>query len=94
MNNYRQVSPDLPQELDQAGQLVDRAIKHMLDHGLNPIAAASSLLGGALGVLARSHTDDEIVAILERAVANVRAGSLAQSRTDVSGGSNGRSGDA
>ncbi len=89
MTDRRQDRPELPEELDQAGQVVDRAIKHMLEQGLSPIATASSLLGGALGVLARSHTDDEIVAILERAVANVRAGGLAQSRADMPGGPNG-----
>lgn len=81
----RRETPPLPDELNQAGVVVDRAVSHMIKHGISPISAASSLLGGALGVLSRSHSDEEIVAILNRAIDNVRRGGLEETRRQLGG---------
>ena len=44
-----------PEDLSHAGSVVDKAIEYMLDQKIAPISVASALLGGALGMLARSH---------------------------------------
>ncbi|MEX2643149.1 MAG: hypothetical protein WD270_06825 [Acetobacterales bacterium] len=82
----RQEHPPLPDELHQAGTVVDRAVAHMIKNGITPIAAASALLGGALGVLSRSHSDAQIVRILESAIDNVRRGGLDETRRQLGGG--------
>jgi len=65
-----------PADLSHAGAVVDRAIEHMAGKHLDPIAIASALLGGALGVLAHSMDDAAIVKVLENALASVRSGEL------------------
>lgn len=65
-----------PPDLSHAGAVVDKAIEYMLGQRLAPIAVASALLGGSLGLLARSMSDASIVQVLENAVASVRSGEL------------------
>ncbi len=65
-----------PADLSHAGSVVDKAIEHMAGQNISPIAIASALLGGAMGVLARSLDDASIVNILTNAIASVRAGEL------------------
>ena len=65
-----------PAELSHAGAVVDKAIEYMLGQKLSPIAVASALLGGSLGLLARSMGDDSIVQVLENAMSGVRSGEL------------------
>ena len=45
-------------ELNQAGAVIDKAIAFLLDKKLPPVAVASALLGGALGLLAREMSDE------------------------------------
>jgi len=63
-------------ELSHAGAVVDKAIEYMVGQRLAPLTIASALLGGALGLLARTLDDEGIVQVLNRAVASVRAGDL------------------
>lgn len=65
-----------PPDLSHAGAVVDKAIEYMLGQDLPPIAVASALLGGSLGLLARSMGDAAIIGVLERATASVRSGEL------------------
>lgn len=65
-----------PAELSHAGAVVDKAIEYMLGQNLPPIAVASALLGGSLGLLARSMGDESIVQVLENAMRSVRSGEL------------------
>ncbi len=65
-----------PPDLSHAGAVVDKAIEYMLGQKLEPIAVASALLGGSLGLLARSLADESIVQVLENAVASVKSGEL------------------
>ncbi len=65
-----------PPDLSHAGAVVDKAIEYMLGQNLAPIAVASALLGGSLGLLARTMEDDSIVHVLENAVQSVRSGEL------------------
>ncbi len=67
---------DPPPDLSHAGAVVDKAIEYMLGQNLAPIAVASALLGGSLGLLARSMGDESIVEVLHSAIASVRSGEL------------------
>jgi hypothetical protein len=65
-----------PQDLGYAGSVVDKAIEYMTGQNISSIAIASALLGGALGMLARSVAEDAIIGILNNAIASVRNGEL------------------
>lgn len=65
-----------PADLSHAGAVVDKAIEYMVGQNIGSVAIASALLGGALGLLARSVTDEAVVGILNNAIASVRAGEL------------------
>jgi len=65
-----------PANLSHAGAIVDKAIEYMTGQEIGPIAVASALLGGAMGVLARSMGDEAIVRVLENAIASVQSGEL------------------
>jgi hypothetical protein len=65
-----------PAELSHAGAVVDKAIEYMVGQNIGSLAIASSLLGGALALLARTAADEAIVQILDNAIASVRAGEL------------------
>ena len=65
-----------PAELSHAGAIVDKAIEYMVGQNISSLAIASSLLGGALALLARSVADEAIVHILNNAVDSVRTGEL------------------
>src|SRR4051794_31026527 len=66
----------IPAELSHAGAVVDRAIEYMLGQRISAIAIASALLGGSLGLLARSMEDEAILQVLHNAIASVEAGDL------------------
>ncbi len=65
-----------PQDLGYAGSVVDKAIEFMVGQNISSMAIASALLGGALGMLARSVAEEAIVGILNNAIASVRSGEL------------------
>jgi hypothetical protein len=65
-----------PEDLSHAGSVVDKAIEYMMEQGIAPISAASALLGGALGLLARSMDDRSIAAVLRQALNSVESGEL------------------
>lgn len=65
-----------PADLSHAGAVVDKAIEYMTGQNISSISIASALLGGALGLLARSLSDDAVVQILTNAIDSVRAGEL------------------
>lgn len=67
-----------PADLSHAGAVVDKAIEYMTSQNISSIAVASALLGGALGLLARSLDDPSIVRILDRAIESVRSGEMRQ----------------
>ncbi len=66
----------VPAELSHAGAVVDKAIEYMLGENLPPLAIASALLGGSLGLLARTMDERAMVRMLQNAIASVRAGEL------------------
>lgn len=69
--------PDAPPaDLNHAGAVVDKAIEYMAGQNLSPLAIASALLGGSIGLLARTMGDDAIVNVLQNAIGSVRSGEL------------------
>ncbi|WP_137126361.1 hypothetical protein [Roseomonas sp. HF4] len=77
-----QQDPDgmAPEDLSHAGSVVDKAIEYMIEQRIAPISIASALLGGALGLLARSMDDRAVAAVLRNALASVESGELAEAR--------------
>jgi hypothetical protein len=71
-----------PADLSLAGSVVDKAIEYMIGQNVSSLAIASSLLGGAMALLARSVADDAIIRILNNAIASVRSGELRQHYPD------------
>ncbi len=69
-----------PEDLSHAGSVVDKAIEYMVGQNIAPISVASALLGGALGLLARSMDDRAIAAVLRNALASVESGELRDMR--------------
>ncbi len=69
-------------DLSHAGAVVDKAIEYMLGQNLDALAVASALLGGSLGLMARSMGDEAILKVLTRATSSVRSGEL---RTEYRG---------
>jgi len=77
-NTEADLDPPPPAELGHAGAVIDKAIEYMMSENIGSLAIASALLGGALGLLARTLTDDAIIAILDNAIDSVTAGDLRQ----------------
>ena len=75
-----------PEDLSHAGSVVDKAIEYMMDQRIAPISVASALLGGALGLLARSMDDRAIAAVLRNALSSVESGELREMRDHPPGG--------
>jgi hypothetical protein len=77
-----QAAPDAPPpaDLSHAGAVVDKAIEYMIGQNISSLAVASALLGGAMALLARSVADEQIVGILNSAIASVRNGELTGAR--------------
>ena len=70
-----------PPDLSHAGAIVDKAIEYMTGQNISSISIASALLGGSLGLLTRSLSDEAVIGILTNAIESVRAGEF----RDVSG---------
>ena len=74
-----------PDDLSHAGSVVDKAIEYMMDQKIAPISVASALLGGALGLLARTMDDRAIAAVLRNALSSVESGELREMREHLPG---------
>ena len=70
-----------PEDLSHAGSVVDKAIEYMMEQRIAPISIASALLGGALGLLARTMDDRAVAGVLRNALASVESGELAEARS-------------
>ena len=73
---FSETIEEIPSELSHAGAVVDKAIEYLSEQDVPPIAIASALLGGSLGLLARSMSDEAILQVLANAVQSVRNGEL------------------
>ena len=74
MTQDRQTPPE--RELGHAGSVVDKAIEFMVGQEISPLAIASALLGGAIGLLAQSLPDEMVVQILQNAMTSVQSGEM------------------
>ena len=63
-----------PPDLSHAGAVVDKAIEYMTGQNISSISIASALLGGSLGLLTRSLSEEALFWILNNAIGSVRAG--------------------
>jgi hypothetical protein len=79
-----------PEDLSHAGSVVDKAIEYMMDQRIAPVSIASALLGGALGLLARTLDDRAIAAVLRNALASVESGELREMREPAGAGAPGQ----
>lgn len=68
--------PGVPEDLAQCAMVVESAMEHLLKENHPPLAIASALLGGSLGLLARSMDRDTILHILDSAAHSVRTGEI------------------
>lgn len=75
-----------PEDLSHAGSVVDKAIEYMIEQHIAPVSIASALLGGALGLLARTMDDRAIAGVLRNALASVESGELRDMRDPPSTG--------
>ncbi len=73
---FSETVEDIPNELSHAGAVIDKAIEYLTEQDIPAIAIASALLGGSLGLLARSMSDEAILQVLANAVHSVRNGEL------------------
>ena len=80
------MSQEPPADLSHAGAVVDKAIEYMIGQNLDPVAIASALLGGSLGLLARSLQDDAIEQVLHNALHSVKSGELRAAWGPLAGG--------
>ncbi len=65
---------DLPEELTQAGAMIDKVIEHLLERKVAPLAIASALLGGSMGLLSRTLGNAALLSVLDQATNSVRSG--------------------
>jgi hypothetical protein len=68
-----EASPDLR----HAGAVVDQAIDYMTKQSIDPVAIASALLGGALGMLTMHLDAEAVLTVLDQARASVESGEMA-----------------
>ena len=77
---------DLPEDLQQAGAMIDKVIEHLLERKVAPLAIGSALLGGSMGVLSRTIGNGALLSVLDRAADSVRSGEFdAQSPSPAAG---------
>jgi hypothetical protein len=77
---------EAPDDLSHAGAVVDKAIEYMIEQHIAPISVASALLGGALGMLARTLDDRGVAQVLRNALVSVESGELDEMRPKPMGG--------
>lgn len=63
-------------ELAQAGSIVDKSIEFMTGQNVSPLAMASALLGGAMGILCRTLPDKVVIQILNNAIDSIETGEM------------------
>ena len=72
-----------PADLSHAGAVVDKAIEYMVGQNISSMSIASALLGGSLGLLTRTLSDEAVVQILSNAIRSVEAGEMRSMEQDV-----------
>ncbi|WP_336945596.1 hypothetical protein [Asaia sp. HN010] len=67
---------EIPEELLKCGVVIDKAISYLVEQNLPAELIASALLGGSLGVLARTTDAETMIRMLQTAIDSVRSGEL------------------
>lgn len=75
------------EELTKCAMVIEHAIDHLLEENHAPLAVASALLGGSLGLLSRTMDRETILRILDSAVQSVRSGELEEAEKSRHSGS-------
>lgn len=75
-NTPQDQMPGVPDDLARCAMVIESAMEHLLKENHPPLAIASALLGGSLGLLARSMDKDTILHILDSAANSVRTGEI------------------
>ena len=57
--------------------MVDQAIDYMTKQSIDPVAIASALLGGAMGMLTMHLGSEAVLSVLDQARASVESGEMA-----------------
>ena len=65
-----------PPDLSHAGAVVDQAIAFMVGQDIGSLEIASALLGGSLGLMARTMAPEAIARVLHKALDSVAAGAV------------------
>jgi len=68
--------PEVPEDLARCAMVIESAVEHLIKEKQPPLAIASALLGGSLGLLARSMDKETILSILDSAANSVRSGEV------------------
>jgi hypothetical protein len=68
---------DASPDLRHAGAVVDQAIDYMTKQSIDPVAIASALLGGAMGMLTMHLGSEAVLSVLDQARASVESGEMA-----------------
>ena len=79
---------EVPEDLARCAMVIEHAIDHLRNEKFPPVAVASALLGGSLGVMARSMDKETILRILDSAANSVRSGEVHASMTAENGAEN------
>ncbi|MFS8370209.1 hypothetical protein ACJROZ_08090 [Acetobacter indonesiensis] len=78
-------TPEVPDELAKCAMVIESAVEHLIKEQQPPLAIASALLGGSLGLLARSMDKETILRILDSAASSVRSGEVHASTAGENG---------
>ncbi|GAL97142.1 hypothetical protein ACLEIY_08235 [Acetobacter tropicalis] len=78
-------TPEVPDDLARCAVVIESAVEHLIKEKQPPLAIASALLGGSLGLLARSMDKDTILRILDSAAQSVRSGDVHASMAGENG---------
>ncbi len=74
--NHKSHEEEQVEALGYCGAVVDKSIEFLVGKEIDAELIASALLGGALGLLAQSMDDENILRVLENAKSSVLSGEL------------------
>lgn len=63
-------------DLVRAGQMLEDAVQAMRKANIAPHLVATALLGGAVHILGRISPEEQVIQVLQNAIAGVRNGDL------------------
>ncbi len=67
-----------PPDLNQVGIRLETLLRQMVDEGISPQTITAALLGATLHFLSASLPEEQVIRVLQNAIAGVKAGQLRQ----------------